>query len=278
MCKPDSPPTKKRWRPPSKPRKARVGEADVFSWEAAAVLCFVAVAAALAFQHEGLRTRLAHLLWLPRDADELVEEASIRRLERSEFAHDRETAALLRSVQQKPADAVRWFRLGSYMHAARGDRNSAHREFLKAIELAPRYADAYNGLGLVTRDSSLRYNSPQLLPDAREAFEAAVYLAPRTTAVRLNLAMTLTAMRKFDDATQARNSSARNSSARNSARNSLTRRAPPALAGVRRRARPRPVEHARVQRARARRDVRARRRPRRRRAAPTDREVAARQL
>ena len=173
---------------------------------------------ALAFQHEGLRTRLAHLLWLPRDADVVVVEASIRRLERSEFAHDRETAALLRSVQQKPADAVRWFRLGSYMHAARGDRNSAHREFLKAIELAPRYADAYNGLGLVTRDSSLRYNSPQLLPDAREAFEAAVYLAPRTTAVRLNLAMTLTAMRKFDDATQARSSSARNSSARNSAR------------------------------------------------------------
>ena len=69
MCKPDSPP-KKRWRPPSKHRKARVGEADVFSWEAAAVLCFVAVAAALAFQHEGLRTRLAHLLWLPRDADD----------------------------------------------------------------------------------------------------------------------------------------------------------------------------------------------------------------
>ena len=203
MCKPDNPP-KKRWRPPSKHRKARITEADVFTWEAAAVLCFVAVAAALAFQHEGLRTRLAHLLWLPRDADELVEEASIRRLERSEFAHDRETAALLRSVQQKPADAVRWFRLGSYMHAARGDRNSAHREFLKAIELAPRYADAYNGLGLVTRDSSLRYNSPQLLPGAREAFEAAVYLAPRTTAVRLNLAMTLTAMRKFDDATQAR--------------------------------------------------------------------------
>ena len=135
MVKPDSPP-KKRWRPPTKHRKARVGESDVFSWEAAAVLCFVAVAAALAFQHEGLRTRLAHLLWLPRDADELVEEASIRRLERSEFAHDRETAALLRSVQQKPDDAVRWFRLGSYMHAARGDRNSAHREFLKAIELA----------------------------------------------------------------------------------------------------------------------------------------------
>ena len=277
MVKPDSPP-KKRWRPPSKHRKARVGEADVFSWEAAAVLCFVAVAAALAFQHEGLRTRLAHLLWLPRDADELVEEASIRRLERSEFAHDRETAALLRSVQQKPADAVRWFRLGSYMHAARGDRNSAHREFLKAIELAPRYADAYNGLGLVTRDSSLRYNSPQLLPDAREAFEAAVYLAPRTTAVRLNLAMTLTAMRKFDDATQARAILPRNSSARNSARNSLTRRSTPAATGVRRRARPRPVEHARVQRARARRDVRARRRPRRRRAAPTDREAEARQF
>ena len=165
------------------------------------------------------------------------------------------------------------------MHAARGDRNSAHREFLKAIELAPRYADAYNGLGLVTRDSSLRYNSPQLLPDAREAFEAAVYLAPRTTAVRLNLAMTLTAMRNFDDATQARAILPLNSSARNSARNYLTRRpSPPALAGVRRRARPRPVEHARLQRARARRDIRARRRPRRRRAAPTDREAEARQF
>lgn len=100
--------------------------------------------------------------------------------------------AIALPADAKNPEAYRHYNLGIQAYN-QGNLNEAVREFQRATQADPNYANAYFNLG------SLYYQTGRF-ENAREAFERAMALDPLDSSTKYNLALTLEKLRQYDRA------------------------------------------------------------------------------